>query len=91
MKMYVCEFYSNGVNDLRPRIDCTRYEGYGLVDSVDGELKEGDVLYFGATSNSGITAVSKDLNWVKRNSFHSNKIQKVVYKENSFLPYEEVV
>ena len=77
MKMYVCEFYSNGVNDLRPRIDYTRYEGYGLVDSVDGELKEGDV--------------SKDLNWVKRNSFHSNKIQKVVYKENSFLPYEEVV
>jgi len=91
MKMYVCEFYSNGVNDLRPRIDYTRYEGYGLVDSVDGELKEGDVLYFGATSNSGMTAVSKDLNWVKRNSFHSNKIQKVVYKENSFLPYEEVI
>lgn len=91
MKMYVAEFYKNGVNDLRPRIDYTRYEGYSLVDSVDGELKEGDVLYFGATSNSGITAVSKDLNWVKRNSFHSNKIQKVVYKENSFLPYEEVI
>lgn len=91
MKMYVAEFYANGVNDLRPRIDFTRYEGYSLVDSVDGEIKVGDVLYFGATSNSGMTAVSKDLNWVKRNSFHSNKIQKVVYKENSFLPYEEVV
>lgn len=75
MKMYVAEFYKNGINDLRPRVDYTRYEGYGLVDSVDGELVEGDILYIGATSNSGMTAVSKDLDWVKR---------------NSFLPYEEV-
>ena len=87
--MYVAEFYTNGVNDLRPRIDYTRYEGYSLVSSVDGEIEEGDILYFGAISN-GMTAVSKDLDWGKRNSFHPNKIQKVIYKENSFLPYEEV-
>ena len=90
MKMYVAEFYKNGINDLRPRVDYTRYEGYGLVDSVDGELVEGDILYVGATSNSGMAAVSKDLDWVKRNSFHPDKIQKVIYKPNSFLPYEEV-
>lgn len=90
MKMYVAEFYKNGINDLRPRVDYTRYEGYVLVDSVDGELVEGDILYIGATSNSGMTAVSKDLDWVKRNSFHPDKIQKVIYKPNSFLPYEEV-
>lgn len=90
MKMYVAEFYSNGINDLRPRVDYTRYEGYSLVDSVDGKIEEGDVLYLGAISNSGMTAISKDLDWVKRNSFHPNKIQKVVYKESSFLPYEEV-
>lgn len=90
MKMYVAEFYKNGINDLRPRVDYTRYEGYGLVDSVDGELVEGDILYIGATSNSGMTAVSKDLDWVKRNSFRPDKIQKVIYKPNSFLPYEEV-
>lgn len=90
MKMYVAEFYKNGINDLRPRVDYTRYEGYGLVDSVDGELVEGDILYIGATSNSGMTAVSKDLDWVKRNSFHPDKIQKVIYKPNSFLLYEEV-
>ena len=89
MKIYVAEFYTNGVNDLRPRIDYTRYEGYSLVDSVDGEIEEGDVLYFGAISN-GMTAVSKDLDWVKRNSLHPDKIQKVVYKPNAFLPYEEV-
>lgn len=41
MKMYVGEFYSNGINDLRPRIDYTRYEGYGLIDSIDGTLSEG--------------------------------------------------
>lgn len=77
--MYVGEFYSNGINDLRPRIDYTRYEGYGLIDSIDG-----------ATNNSGMSAISKDLDWVKRNSLHPDKIQKVVYKPNAFLPYEEV-
>lgn len=51
MKMYVGEFYSNGINDLRPRIDYTRYEGYGLIDSIDGTLSEGDILYLGATNN----------------------------------------
>ncbi len=90
MKMYVGEFYSNGINDLRPRIDYTRYEGYGLIDSIDGTLSEGDILYLGATNNSGMSAISKDLDWVKRNSLHPDKIQKVAYKPNAFLPYEEV-
>lgn len=90
MKMYVCEFYSNGINDLRPRIDYTRYEGYGLVDSVDGELKEGDIFYIGGSSNCGMTVVSKDLEWAKRNAFPRD-VHKIVYKENAFLPYEEVV
>lgn len=89
MKMYVAEFYTNGVNDLRPRIDYTRYEGYSLVDSIDGELKEGDILYLGAISNSGMAAISSDLEWVRKNS-HGRKIHKIIYKENSFLPYEEV-
>lgn len=90
MKMYVCEFYSNGVNDLKPRIDYTRYEGYGLVDSVDGEIAEGDVLYIGAISK-GITAITKDLEWAKKNALHIGDISKIIYKKNSFLPYEEVV
>ena len=86
--MYVAEFYKNGIRDLRPRIDYTRYEGYGLIDSVDGELKEGDILYIGGSSNCGMTAISKDLDWSRKNAFPRD-VHRVVYKLNSFMPYEE--
>ena len=75
MKMYVAEFYKNGVRDLRPR--------------VDGEIAEGDVLYIGAISK-GITAITKDLEWAKKNAIRSSDISKIIYKKNVFLPYEEV-
>lgn len=87
--MYVAEFYKNGIRDLRPRIDYTRYEGYGLIDSVDGELADGDVLYIGGSSN-GMTAISKDLEWSRKNAFPRD-VHKITYKSNSFLPYEEVI
>lgn len=90
MKMYVAQFGKDGIRDLRPRVDYTRYEGYGLVDSVDGEIAEGDVLYIGAISK-GITAITKDLDWAKKNALHIGDISKIIYKKNSFLPYEEVV
>lgn len=90
MKMYVAQFGKDGIRDLRPRVDYTRYEGYGLVDSVDGEIAEGDVLYIGAISK-GITAITKDLEWAKKNALYIGDISKIIYKKNSFLPYEEVV
>nr|DAW39656.1 MAG TPA: hypothetical protein [Caudoviricetes sp.] len=89
MKMYVAQFGKDGIRDLRPRIDYTRYEGYGLIDSVDGEIAEGDVLYIGAISK-GITAITKDLEWAKKNAIRSSDISKIIYKKNVFLPYEDV-
>ena len=36
-------------------------------------------------------AITKDLEWAKKNALYIGDISKIIYKKNSFLPYEEVV